>query len=137
MAGLVYVEAVPGIEALRIGRTIDLSQRLLSFEYRYFPVEVVLVGHCIGWGKAPEYAEARIFRLLDEIHLSRHNPLLYGQLPTYDWYLPDRNRILRAFLGLCRGEFPLFTGIERAPLFERFTKAYPAYSTPDEIRFLA
>ena len=108
----------------------------MDYKYPELCVEVILLGCCVAEEDA-EWAEMRIFRLLDEVHLSRHNPLLYGQLPTYDWYLPDRNRILRAFLSLCRGKFPLFTGIEKRPLFERFTRVYPAYATSDQIKFFA
>ena len=132
MAGFVYVEAVPGIGAIRIGRTVDLPQRLRWFEYTHLRVEVILLGCCVAEEDA-ERAEARIFDLLDEIHLRRHDPQLYGLLPTYDWYLPDRRMILYSFLSLCRGEHPLFTHVQRAPLFERLTKLYPDYATPNQI----
>jgi hypothetical protein len=55
-----------------------------------------------------EEAESRIFRLLDEMHLSRHNLDLYRQLRTNDWYLPDRQKILNVFWSLTRGSSPLF-----------------------------
>jgi len=121
----VYVEAVPGIAAVRIGRTIDLLQRLRWFEYSYFPIEVVLVGECNAWESAPEEAEGELFSLLDGIHLWRHNRDLYTKLPTLDWYLPDRRKILEAFFRLCRGKRPLLTRVYRMPLFDRVTKTYP------------
>ena len=99
----VYVEALPGIEAVRIGRTVDLLQRVRWFEYSYFPIEVILVGECGAWEFAPEEAEAELFTLLDEIHLRQHNLELYTKLPTYDWYLPDRRKLSKLFLG-CVGE---------------------------------
>jgi len=121
----VYVEARLGTRAVRIGQTEDLLQRVRRFESRHLPIEVILYGECITWEAAPETAEAKIFRLLADIHLARHNPGLYVQLPTYDWYLPDRHRILNAFSRLCNGEFPLLRGFYRMPLFERLTKIYP------------
>ena len=122
----VYVEAVPGIPAVRIGRTVDLLQRLRRFEYTYFPIEVVLYGECSAWEFAPVEAERELFSLLDPIHLWRHNRDLYTKLPTYDWFLPDRRKILEAFFRLCRGRLPLLTRIYRMPLFDRVTRIYPS-----------
>ena len=128
--GYVYVQAIPGVDAVRIGRSADVLKRVRCFEYRYGAIEVILEGECITWERAPERAEKRLFRLLADIELRRHNPALYANLPTYDWYLPDRRRILDAFSQLCRGHFPLLSGFTRMPLFERCTKLYPFVSTP-------
>ena len=125
--GYVYVQAIPGVDAVRIGRSADVLKRVRCFEYRYGAIEVILEGECITWERAPERAEKRLFRLLADIELRRHNPALYANLPTYDWYLPDRRRILDAFSQLCRGHFPLLSGFTRMPLFERCTKLYPLY----------
>lgn len=119
----VYVEAIPGIEAIRIGRTVDLPQRLRRFEYRYFPVEVILTGECTAGEFVPEEAETELFSLLYPIHLSLHNPNLYATLPTKDWYLPDRHKILESFSRLCRGG--LLTRYYRRALFEDLTRLYP------------
>lgn len=136
--GCVYVMAVPGIEAVRIGRTVDLAQRVRRFAYenQNLPVEIIIVGHCNALDPEAKRAEAEIFRLLDDIHLSRHNRQLYAELPLaagYDWYLPDRRRIKDAFWSLWRGSPPLFVHVQREVTFERFTEQYPAYATPDQI----
>ena len=120
----VYVEAVLGINAIRIGRTENLLQRVRNFEHSYFPVEVILVGECTAYEDATERAEKRLFSLLNEIHLRHHNPDLYGKLPTYDWYLPDRRKLLNAFSRLCRAEVPMLARFYKMPLFERLTRSY-------------
>jgi hypothetical protein len=120
----VYVQGMPGIEAVRIGRTVDLLQRVSRFEYSHCPIEVILVGECTAYDTAPQSAEAKLFNLLQEIHLSRHNPDLYRRLPTYDWYLPDRRKILDAFARLCGADAPLVTRLYKWPLFEQLTKVY-------------
>lgn len=74
--GCVYVMAVRGIEAVRIGRTVDLPQRLRWFEYKNFPVEVILLGKCNVLNHDAKRAEEEIFQLLDDIHLRRRNPKL-------------------------------------------------------------
>ncbi|PYV47361.1 MAG: hypothetical protein DMG92_16480 [Acidobacteria bacterium] len=118
-------------------------QRLRWFEYKNFPVEVILLGKGNAFDPEAKKAEAAVFHLLDDIHLRERNPQLYVDLvrlrsperlgPGYDWYLPDRRRILEAFWKLCRGSTPRFVGVQKQPAFERFTKLYPAYATPDQI----
>ena len=128
ISGWICVQGLPGLEAVRIGRTVDLPQRLRWFEWRYLPIEVILVGECSSWEYAPEAAEIQLFSLLDEIHLSRHNCVLHGALPTYDSYLPDKRKIIAAFSRLCRKgpfPFPLLTRFFRQPLFDRVTKNDP------------
>jgi hypothetical protein len=122
--GRIYVMAIEGIEAVRIGRTRDLPQRLRRFDWRYpqYPVEIILTGICNARDPTGERAESDVFRLLDKIHLSRHNPDLYRRLETYDWYLPDQRKILKAFRSLTRGKSPLFCSIQPGPLFECFTR---------------
>ena len=56
--GCVYVMAVPNIEAVRIGRTVDLPQRLRWFEYKNFPVEVILLGKGNAFDPEAKKAEA-------------------------------------------------------------------------------
>jgi hypothetical protein len=120
----VYVEAVPGIGAVRVGRTANLLQRVRNFEHRHLKIEVILVGECTAYRDAPERAETKLFSLLDEIHLRRHNPNLYRQLPTYDWFLPDRRKLRNAFSRLCGADMPLLTRFYPMPLFERLTRFY-------------
>jgi len=136
--GFVYMMAVLGVEAVRIGRTIDLDQRLRWFEYRTdLRVEIVVLGHSNALDHGAKRAEADVFALLDDIHLRNHNPQTFVELVQlgagYDWYLPDRRRIRQAFWSLYRGHTPRFVRVDEKPTFERLTSLYPGYGTTDQI----
>src|SRR5947208_8217972 len=133
--GLVYVMAVPGIEAVRIGRTCDLPKRMRAHARKNGRIQYILLGECNALDPEGKRAEKEIFRLLGDIRLSKYNPELYMELVRagHDWYLPDRRRILKAFWSLCRGNTPRFVGVQEDPTFERFTRFYPAYATSDQI----
>lgn len=72
--GCVYVMATPGIEAVRIGRTVDPFQRVRWFEYKNFLVEIILLGECNALDPEAKRAEEEVFHLLGDIRLSEHNP---------------------------------------------------------------
>jgi T5orf172 domain-containing protein len=122
--GCVYVEGVPGLAAVRIGRTKNLLQRLRWFEYDHFPVEVLLVGECTDCAFAPEEAETAIFRALEDLRLWRHDAQVWVNLETGDWFLPDRRRILDAFSRLCKGRHPLLARYYTWPLFDQISQIY-------------
>jgi hypothetical protein len=133
----VYVMAAPGVEAVRIGRTIDLPQRMRSHAHKNGRIQDILLGQCNALDPEGRRAEEEIFRLLDDVHLRKHNFQLHLDLVLAgtgrDWYLPDRHKIWDAFWSLRRGNAPRFVRVKPDPTFERFTNVYPPYATPDQI----
>lgn len=133
----VYVMVVPGIEAVRIGRTIDLPQRMRSHAQKNGRIQHILLGQCNVLDTEGRRAEEKIFQLLDDIHLCKHNSQLHLELVLggtgRDWYLPDRHKIHDAFWSLWQGKIRWFADVMEDPTFERFTNVYPAYATSDQI----